>query len=114
HLLVDLHPDTAGYAPRQFTPFGNRFAFVFGGELWLTDGTAAGTVRVRGNVNINVESMAAAGRQLFLLVRNGGNPQQPWVSDGTDAGTRVIPIGTGKDPFPPYVSQDLTALGDRV
>jgi ELWxxDGT repeat protein len=62
-----------------------------GPKLWKSDGTFEGTVPVKVFSGNNLANLVATGRNLFFtLVNNGGVPAQLWVSDGTDAGTRVL------------------------
>jgi ELWxxDGT repeat protein len=84
-----------------------------GRELWITDGTAAGTHRISdvapGAAGIRVDGLTPLGdgRAVFS---GGAGGAEPWVTDGTAAGTfqlRDIRAGSpGSDPL--YIS----ALGD--
>lgn len=72
---------------------GDRLFFLksdsLGSDLWVTDGTARGTVRLRrfaGGPNLNPHAAVAAGGRLFFLARDGGS-EEVWTSDGTAAGT---------------------------
>lgn len=68
-----------------------------GEELWVTDGTTAGTKLVK---DINAGTTNAAvnhfvnfyNEKLFLKATNGStlNGAEPWASDGTEAGTYMI------------------------
>jgi ELWxxDGT repeat protein len=78
--------------------FGNTLFFtVTDGsyrELWISDGTAAGTVPVRnardfGFGTLNPENLAAVGNTLFFAGSNGQG-EALWKSDGTAAGTVVV------------------------
>ena len=128
-LLGDLSPATSliGGAPEQdFTPLGSRALFglrelsnasaPFIGELWSTDGTAAGTALVeRFDDPVNAgrvpEELTRAGDRVFFLL------EEPFagpsigsaiaVSDGTTAGTSVLASFDG-------VPSALTALGDSA
>lgn len=72
-------------------------------ELWATDGTSAGTVRVSATVQPAPERFlpeeragtAVLGDRLLFLGRDGAG-HEPWVTDGTAAGTtRVADIHPG-------------------
>ena len=78
---------------------------VTGAELWLTDGTAAGTRLVKNIVSEERNSsnpqwiIAYNGRVLFYAV--GDDFSGMWSSDGTDGGT--VPVSAGNF-FPVTVS----------
>jgi len=63
-------------------------------ELWKTDGTAAGTVRVRdirpGNASSNPGGLTPVGDVLFFLANDGVHGDAIWKSDGTEAGTVMV------------------------
>ena len=62
-----------------------------GSELWATDGTSAGTRRVRdlcrGTCSSEPFAFEAGDGEVFLLGRDGRNVSQLWRSDGTAGGT---------------------------
>jgi ELWxxDGT repeat protein len=65
-----------------------------GAELWKSDGTAAGTVRVAdiapGPIGSNPHQLTAAGNRLYFTADDGVHGDEPWVSDGTAAGTHMV------------------------
>ncbi|MHA7634014.1 ELWxxDGT repeat protein [Corallococcus sp. M7] len=66
-----------------------------GPELWKTDGTKAGTVRVARFLNGEGPAAprhltALGGKVLFWAYREGQNFPIPWTSDGTEAGTAPL------------------------
>lgn len=82
--------------------FGANDGF-FGGELWATNGTTAGTNRVR---DINVGPPAGLANNLLVgavfnnnidfAADDGAFGREPWQSDGSNPGTtRVQDINTG-------------------
>ncbi|MCP4202408.1 MAG: hypothetical protein GY769_10810 [bacterium] len=84
-------------------------------ELWRSDGTAAGTFRVR---DINPEGpsfptyLVAAGSGLFFFASDGTHGSELWTSDGTRRGTRLV---DDLEPGPESLyAHDLVAVGDRV
>lgn len=96
-----------------------------GRELWATDGTVAGTRRVR---NIRQDGVDCCGTILQessdpdFLVRLGGvvlftaddglTGREPWVTDGTEAGTRLLrDLRPGAEGSKPH---DLVELGGKV
>lgn len=75
---------------------------VHGNELWITDGTAAGTVLVKdikagrdsGLTAFSFNYYYTAGGIFFAA--NDGSGNEPWLSNGSDAGTaRVADINPG-------------------
>lgn len=81
-------------------------------ELWRSDGTPSGTVRVRSlGANAGGQSTPVGSRLFFTL----GDPEhgaELWVSNGTAAGTRlvrdILPGPGSSEPF------ELTAVGDEL
>ncbi|HJX27926.1 MAG TPA: ELWxxDGT repeat protein, partial [Thermoanaerobaculia bacterium] len=86
---------------------GQRLYFIAntpgqGEELWTSDGTAAGTHRltnhpepfayVEGQITLPVP--APGGRGAFLA-SDAAHGLEPWLTDGTPAGTRVIDVWPG-------------------
>jgi ELWxxDGT repeat protein len=124
---------TAFSAPQPFlggklrpgVPLGNRFVFHAsetrsGGEWWVTDGTPAGTRLLRDACPGSCSSAPSPDRlpllvhqgRLFFSGTDGQKGFEPWVTDGTAAGTRLLrdicPGACGSFPFVP------TPLGNRV
>jgi ELWxxDGT repeat protein len=90
---------------------------MFGTELWKSDGTEAGTTRVRdinfGAANSTPSALLAVdpllfNTDLFFVADDGVNGRELWRSDGTDAGTAIVrDINSGSgDSFP----SSLTAI----
>lgn len=60
-------------------------------ELWSTDGTAAGTLRLAQNVAGRLDSMATyKGLLYFSAVNDTGLGYELWKTDGTVAGTELV------------------------
>jgi ELWxxDGT repeat protein len=106
HLVKDIAPADLGGAPlSSLTAAGDRLYFILdeivsaGGAdeshsvLWRSDGTDAGTVRVKDLGARSSPFLAAAvGRRLFFLYGPGGTDRALWASDGTAATTvRLTP-----------------------
>jgi ELWxxDGT repeat protein len=73
-----------------------------GQELWRSDGTEAGTSRVKdispGSAPSNPQCLVVAGGMLFFSATDGMNGTELWRSDGTEAGTvmvKDIVLGSG-------------------
>ncbi|WP_153800134.1 ELWxxDGT repeat protein [Foetidibacter luteolus] len=74
-----------------------------GQELWITDGTSAGTVLVK-DINPGTEdgmsslSYFYTKSGLYFSATNGTTGVEPWKSDGTSAGTQIVKdIHTGAE-----------------
>jgi ELWxxDGT repeat protein len=87
---------------------------VHGSELWKTDGTAAGTQLVKdilpGPNGSSPRPLAASGGLLLFAANDGsgfGAGIEPWVSDGTEAGT--LPLGD-LDPYGSSLPYSDTAV----
>jgi ELWxxDGT repeat protein len=136
-MVVDIGPpggpDGAGSDPRELTEVGGTLFFVvlsegagspFGDnldELWRSDGTAAGTKLVRRVGPDPTDpayplrwwppsELTSVGSTLFFEVSDDTHGIEPWRSDGTAAGTRLVrdiypglnPIrGSRNNPAPP-------------
>jgi ELWxxDGT repeat protein len=104
-----------GIPPAQLTPLGDRLLFVgqdaeHGVELWVTDGTAEGTRRLRdlqpGPGSSNPDGLTLLGSRIFFTADGGTNGRELWESDGTPRGTRrltdIAPGGFSAFPFYEY------------
>ena len=110
-LVADVFTgiDTGGYPkdsePRYLTAVGDTLFFAAnsgsGHELWKSDGTEAGTVRV---ADADPRYLTAVGDTLYFIA-DSPNFEGLWKSDGTPEGTILV-----KDIFP----INLTAVGDTL
>jgi ELWxxDGT repeat protein len=99
-IVRDLTPSAGvSSSPSFLTPAANVLFFVASDDthanaLFKTDGTANGTVLVKDlnptGVSSEVYVPVAFGAGIFFLGNNGVNGEEPWFSDGSDAGTRMI------------------------
>ena len=76
-----------------------------GFELWITDGSPAGTRLVRdirpGPVSSNIAQMTLVAGVAYFWADDGANGFELWRSDGTTAGTTIVAnIGAGAAGFP--------------
>ncbi len=82
-------------APGLRAALGNKLVFtsIQGDELWVTDGTPAGTVLVKRIRNDGksaaFHALTSVGNKVFFIA-DSGNGKRLWVSDGTGAGTRIV------------------------
>src|SRR5262249_30170474 len=67
-------------------------------QLWVSDGTSSGTVRLTsGNVRnfgLNPSGLTAVGNLVYFFANDGMNGQQLWRSDGTVGGTTSVTSGS--------------------
>jgi ELWxxDGT repeat protein len=133
HAVADIQPGVGsgiGEAPEvgylddnafplhRFAGVGNRLFFYADGgtgtgeELWVSDGTAAGTSLVKdifpGARSSEILWMTAAptgsgGQRTYFTADDGVHGRELWVSDGTAAGTRMVeevfPGASSSHPF---------------
>lgn len=114
-MLKDIFPGATGSTQSATTnwfvgatlfPDGNRVLFlandgVHGAELWVTDGTPDGTKLVKdatpgpgsstGSATNNwITVFAAYGDQLVFGLNDGTNGIEPWITNGTESGTKML------------------------
>ncbi|MCB0450633.1 MAG: T9SS type A sorting domain-containing protein [Confluentibacter sp.] len=85
----------AGSTPMDgFTRLGNEVYFFTGsGQLWKTNGTEAGTINIplpAGLIVYVYNTMVAYNGKLIFIGYDAANGMEPWVSNGTTAGTYII------------------------
>jgi ELWxxDGT repeat protein len=103
HLVADLAPGPLNSNPEQFqvgtTALGPRLFFSafeigHGSELYTSDGTAAGTGRLKeiapGSASSLVSKFCAVNDRMFFQANDGVHGDELWVSDGTPAGTYMV------------------------
>lgn len=88
----------------------------FGSELWITDGTEAGTRLVKdlwpGAGNGQPRDFTRVGELMLFVANDGSSGEELWRTDGTDAGTvRVADINPGADGSLPW---GLVACNGRL
>src|SRR6266403_17223 len=106
YLVKDINPRSCareavwkgpcGSSPDELTEMGGRLFFrafdpAGGSELWMSDGTEAGTVRVAdinaGPASSYPSALVAANGALFFVASDATGDSQLWKSDGTADGT---------------------------
>jgi len=100
-LVKDIFPGSSGSDPSSLTKVGNKLFFSAedqpdNRELWITDGTSGGTLKIIelggttvSGVASNLGSAAFNGKFVFAG-RNAAGNEEPWISDGTEIGTSQI------------------------
>jgi ELWxxDGT repeat protein len=82
-------------------------------ELWVSDGTAAGTTQLGSPIKSFFTDFTAFNGRLFFN-GNGPNGQELWVSDGTVAGTRqVVDLAPGSSPYSPNCPTQSAPTGAK-
>lgn len=87
-----------------------------GSELWITDGSEAGTVFVRdiwpGAGNAQPRDFTRVGELMLFVANDGSSGEELWRTDGTEGGTvRVADINPGADGSLPW---GLVACNGRL
>jgi ELWxxDGT repeat protein len=100
-----VHDFGANARALEMTAGGSRVFLALatpeqGSELWIADGSAAGTARLDlrpGPFGSHpTELHALADGRVVFAADDGVNGHEPWISDGTAAGTRLLDdIGPG-------------------
>ncbi len=101
-MLKEINPGINGSAPANFTECNGKLYFTarddaHGIELWVIDGTANGTHMVK-DINTPQPGQAGSGihyiipykEQVFFTADDGVHGREPWLSDGTEAGTFML------------------------
>lgn len=99
--VIDLVPGPRGPDFFEVSRIGDKLFFVVdagrGQELWTSDGTARGTLALThfapGDALARSSfplSSAALGRRAVFAADDGVHGLEPWITDGTPAGTRLL------------------------
>ncbi len=66
----------------------------FGEEIWVTDGTVAGTKMLKdinaGTLSANPKWLTAVGNTVYFVATTAANGEELWMTDGTEAGTKLV------------------------
>ena len=115
HVLKDIYPGLTSSSPTAFVALDTRVVFLavssFASgavDIWSTDGTAGGTVKVGQYTHLGRSNPVRSGSQYFLLTGDGSG-MELIASDGTAAGTTTL-VSSGK--FAGIV--DLVPVGGSV
>lgn len=90
---------TLASSPRYYTEFGDYVLFsasssLYGREIWITDGTEAGT-RMLKDINEGSDSsypmnFYSAGSVAYFQATTAAEGNELWKTDGTEAGTVMV------------------------
>jgi ELWxxDGT repeat protein len=114
--VADLCTGSCTGAPQLAGIFLGQAFFYFGDQLWVTDGTAAGTLALadRPVTFFDYNSpppIFPAGDRVFFPALTLQGETEIWSTDGTQAGTgRLASLDRGASSFP----QELTPFKDGV
>jgi ELWxxDGT repeat protein len=122
-LVKDINPGALGSYPQDFTNVNGTLLFapsetinnLYGFRLWRSNGTPAGTVRVK-DVRLMPEITQARpdGRTLFGAYNTAADRLELWQTDGTTQGTtRLQDIGPVALAYSPQ-NFNFTVVGSRV
>ncbi|MCU7845633.1 MAG: hypothetical protein KZQ93_17520 [Candidatus Thiodiazotropha sp. (ex Monitilora ramsayi)] len=114
-LLLDRDSNLIG-SPSGFIIVGDNLMFtasdgVHGHELWLSDGTEAGTYMLK-DINPGADNSSPGWQhvidgKLYFAANDGVHASELWGSDGTEDGTHMV-----KDINPGYVSSGPSQMAE--
>lgn len=85
-----------------------------GSDLWRSDGTAAGTVKVASFPNVSAQELTVSGDRLYFTGYELINfSREVWTSDGTAAGTRLLTT-IGEDAATNVQARQLTDVNGTL
>jgi len=120
-LIKDVNTGPSSYGPTGLTNVGGTYFFTHvdadGRELWKSDGTESGTVKVKdinpGRASSDPFKLTAVGNTLFFTASTSSHGRELWTSDGTTSGTVMVKdiySATGIDSNP----DNLTVFGSTL
>jgi ELWxxDGT repeat protein len=119
-LVRDVEPGTSGSDPAGLAEFQGKLYFsaftaALGRELWVSDGTEAGTDLVKAiqpGTGSNPSLLTVHANRLWFFADDGEHGRELWVSDGTRGGTALaVDIEPGAGSFEPFF---LISFSDRL
>jgi ELWxxDGT repeat protein len=130
-LLKEINGQTSSFepffylgrliGPRPLAGLGSSVVFqanASGGDLWKSDGTAAGTVALAdifpGPFSTLLRELTPLGNQLLFAADDGVHGQELWSTDGTPAGTGLLKDLNPALAYSNGSPANLTPVGDLV
>ncbi len=116
-LVKDICIGLGGSNPSSFVILGHLTCFIandgiHGYELWITDGTEAGTTMVKdidpgpadacyyhGHLSLKPTTLQVLSNKVYFFANDETHGFELWCSDGTDLGTHIV-----KDIMPGQIS----------
>ena len=103
-MLADIAIGSASSSPNGLTLFNGSVYFaandaMHGTELWMTDGAVGGTRLLQdilpgaswsSPAKFTPFAAAALGPRLLFAADDGLDSIEPWITDGTSAGTTML------------------------
>lgn len=94
-IVLDMNPGNQGSTIEEFCEMNGKYYFSGQGELYVTDGTTAGTYMVKdvrpGGGLSRPYSLTLKGNQIIFGATDGTNICL-WATDGTEAGTELLKV----------------------
>ena len=96
---VDIQTGAGSSNPEGFQQYNNLLYFsatdgIHGTELWVSDGTQAGTQMVKdiwvGTGSSDVGDLTVFNNKLYFAASDSVHGRELWVTDGTDTGTHMV------------------------
>lgn len=119
-IRVSMDYGTSSSNPMNFCEFNGNLYFQaydgaqndggHSGELWVTDGTEAGTYMVKDIAPVQISEvpsqLTVCNGKLFFTTDDGTHGKELWVTDGTEAGTILLKdiLDGASGSFPKYLT----------
>ncbi|MCW3123376.1 MAG: hypothetical protein JWQ38_2868 [Flavipsychrobacter sp.] len=128
-MVKDINPGSTGSAPANLNRIGTSLVFTAndgtnGAELWVSDGSAGGTVLLKdinpgatGSLPTLAYPQIVSNDTLYFFADDGTDGIEPWISDGTPAGTfllKDINPGSGSAKTSTAAGVYFTEIGHHV
>ncbi|QGJ68787.1 Hypothetical protein PBC10988_4490 [Planctomycetales bacterium 10988] len=98
-FLIDINQTGNPSDPSGFTEVNDTAFFVandgsYGRELWMSDGSSAGTQLIKNirafGVSSSPKFLTNVADTLFFIANDGRNGEELWRSDGSSEGTQLV------------------------
>ena len=126
NIVKDIRLGPGSGSPSNLTVVGSKLFFTatglvdpdvtLGEELWVTDGTAAGTNLVKdllaGGNSSSPKNLVILNDKLFFTAFDTTLGRQLWVSDGTEEGTQMLQNPASQSGY--GTTGELTVMGGKL